>query len=226
LSNRLVVAALAVALAGSAFAAPPESHLLPPDQHSSEKARGLARKYADALRELNLGIYHCLPWLVVPNNSIGFFKPKHLASDARYLSLRVFVEQDASPQFTALDFEGRASAMYSRYVGEMLRRMTRDASLRADADVDGFSVIIGWLKQTTQGGQPVHETIAIFADRATAADFLGGRAKIADFAGRTVVLGFDGQQALGPVRLRAWEDNFVRSFQVANYQPTPGVTCR
>ena len=153
MSNRLVVAALAVALAGSAFAAPPESHLLPPDQHSSEKARGLARRYADALRELNTGIYHCLPWLVVPNNSIGFFKPKHLASDARYLSLRVFVEQDASPQFTALDFEGRASAMYSRYVGEMLRRMTRDASLRADADVDGFSVIIGWLKQTTHGYQ-------------------------------------------------------------------------
>ena len=40
------------------------------------------------------------------------------------------------------------------------------------------------------------------------------------------MLGYDGQQALGPVRLKAWEDNFVSNFQVANYQPAPGVTCR
>lgn len=225
--GRLLAAALAgsLAVAGSALAAPPESHILPPDQHSTEKARALARKYADALRELNAGIYHCLPWLDVPNNSIGFFKPKHLAGDDRYLALRIYVEQDPSPQFTALGFEGRASAMFSRYVGEMLRRMTKNAAILADADVSGFTVIVGWTKQIAQGGRPVHETIAVFADRPTAADYLAGRTTIVDFAARALVQGYDGEQTLGKVKVRAWEDNFLKTFQVANYKPEPGVTC-
>ncbi len=222
------MAALAASLlaAGGANAAPADDHILPPDQHSSEKARALARKYAEALRELNAGLYHCMPWLDVPNNSIGFFKPKHLSGDERYLSLRIYVEQDPSPQFMALGFEGRASAMFSRYVGEMLRRMSRDAAILADTAMDGFTVIVGWMKQAAEGGRPVHETIAVFATRATAADYLAGRAKIGDFAGRALVLGYDGEKPLGPVKVKAWEDDFLKTFQVANYQPAPGVTCR
>ena len=63
MSVRLLTAALALGLGvvGRAVAAPPDDRILPVDQYTSEKARTLARKYAPALRDLNAGIYHCLP---------------------------------------------------------------------------------------------------------------------------------------------------------------------
>ncbi len=225
--DRLLVAALVASLvaAGGAFAAPPEDHLLPVDQHSSEKGRDLARKHAAALHALDAGIYDCMPWLDILKNSIGFFKPKHLNGDTRYLSLRIFVEQDPSPQFMALGFQGRASAMFSRYVGEMLRRMTQNNTLLGDARVDGFTVIVGWTKQIVEDGRPFHETIASFTEKAVAADYVAGRVTIGDLARHTVVLGYDGDKPLGQVKLQAWEDTFVKTFQVANYQPAAGVSC-
>ncbi len=227
--GRLLLAALAASLvaAGGVLAAPPEDRIVPADQHSSEKARSLAAKYLNALRELNAGIYHCVPWVEIGRESIGFFRPKHLPGDDRYLSLRIYVEQDPSPQFAALRFEERAASMFSRYVGGMLRRMAAHAAMLADPAVDGFTVIVGWLKQTAHAGaQPVHETIAVFLPRPVAADYLAGRAKIHDVAARGQVFGFDGATPLGQLRLQAWEDSFLSTYRMANYQPDPGVTCR
>lgn len=227
--GKLLLAALAASLAwsGSALGAPPDDNILSPDQYTSDKARGLATRHEAALRELNSGIYNCMPWLDVPKQSIGFFRPKHLSRDDRYLSLRVYVEQDPSPQFAALRFEERATAMFSRYVGVLLRRMTASAKILADPAVDGFTVIIGWLKQGAQvGGRPVHETIAVFVDKAAAADYLAGRARIRELASRVVVLGYDGETPVGQPKLQPWEDNFVATYQVANYQPASGVSCR
>jgi len=229
LRGRLLLAALAASLvaAGGVLAAPSEDRIFQPDQHSSAKARSLAAKYLNALRELNAGIYHCVPWVEIGRESIGFFRPKHLPGDDRYLSLRIYVEQDPSPQFAALRFEGRAAAMFSRYVGGMLRRMAAHAAVLADPAVDGFTVIVGWLKQVAQAGaQPVQETIAVFLPRPVAADYLAGRAKIADIAARGQVFGYDGATPLGQLRLQAWEDTFLSTYQIANYQPDPGVTCR
>jgi hypothetical protein len=39
------------------------------------------------------------------------------------------------------------------------------------------------------------------------------------------VLGWDGETALGPLRLAAWDDNFVSTYKVKNYELEPGVTC-
>ncbi len=224
-----MLAALAASFVavGGALASPPEDNILSPDQYTSEKARSLAARHAGALKELNAGIYNCMPWLDIPKQSIGFFRPKHLSRDDRYLSLRIYVEQDPSPQFMALRFEERAAAMFSRYVNGLLRRMTANAALLADPAVDGFTVIVGWLKQAVQaGGRPVHETIAVFMEKGGASDYLAGRAKIRDLAARAVVHGYDGETALGQLRLQAWEDNFLATYQVANYQPAPGVSCR
>lgn len=214
-------------VAGGALAAPPDNRILSPDQHSSEKGRGLATRHLNALRELNAGIYHCVPWVEIGLESIGFFRPKHLPGDDRYLSLRIYVEQGPSPQFAALRFEERAASMFSRYVGGMLRRMAAHAAMLADPALDGFTVIIGWLKQAAQAGaQPVHETIAVFLSRPVAADYLAGRVKIADMAARGQVFAYDGATPLGQLRLQAWEDSFLSTYQIANYQPDPGVTCR
>ena len=40
------------------------------------------------------------------------------------------------------------------------------------------------------------------------------------------MFGYDGKTALGQLKVTGWEDNFVKTFQVANYQPEPGVTWR
>ena len=231
MSGRLtltVALALACALtAGRAVAAPPEDRLLPIEQYTSDKARTLGTTHRDALRALNAGIYHCMPWVELQKNSIGFFRPKGATVDDRYLSLRIYIEQDPSPEFARFRVEERASAMFSRYVGPLLRRMTKNPAILADPAVDGFTVILEWMKQVPRaaGERPVHETIAIFIEKAIARDYLEGGLAITDVAGKARVLAFDGETALGPLRLAVWEDKFVATFKVSNYVLEPGVTC-
>jgi len=224
----LALAVVALGLPGPlALAAPSDDRILAVDQYTTDKGRTLARTYWPNLRELNAGIYHCVPWVEVQKQSIGFFRPKHVSQDDRYLSLRIYIEQDPSPAFARLAVQERASAMFSRYVGPMLRRMSRSPALVADESVDGFTVILEWLKQaaTAAGERPTHETIAVFVPKAVAADYLEGRATVPDVAARARVLGWDGETALGPLRLSVWDDNFVSTYKVKNYELEPGVTC-
>lgn len=227
--RRLLPGGLALAclmLARVTTAAPAEDRLLPIAQHTSDKARTLATTHAGALRELNAGIYHCMPWVEVQKHSIGFFRPKSMDRDDRYLSLRMYIEQDPSPAFARLRVEDRASAMFSRYVGPLLRRMTKDPAVAADPDLDGFNLVLEWMKQVPRtGDRPVHETIAIFIEKATARDYLAGAVPITEMATKTRVLGFDGETALGAIRLAVWDDDFVKTFKVANYVLEPGVSC-
>lgn len=218
---------LGVAFAGAALAAPAEDRILGVEQYTSEKARRLARTFDHTLRDLNAEIYHCMPWVEVQKQTIGFFHPKHLASDERYLSIRLYIEQDPSPQFARLTVEDRASGMFSRYVGPILRRMTQDRNVLTDPAVDGFTIILEWLKQvpTSRDARPIHETIAVFIQRPLALEYVAGRATIPDLAAQGRVLGFDGETALGALTLAAWDDNFVATYKVANYQLERGVTC-
>ena len=216
-----------VASAGRAAAAPPEDRLLPVDLYTSSKARTLGATHREALRALNAGIYHCMPWVEIQKHSIGFFKPKHVTVDDRYLSIRIYIEQDPSPEFAGFRVEERASAMFSRYVGPMLRRMTKDRAVAADATLDGFTIILEWMKQVPRapGERPIHETIAVFIEKEAAVDYLAGALQITEVAAKARVLGFDGETALGPLRLAVWDDNFVSTFKVSNYVLEPGVTC-
>jgi hypothetical protein len=212
----------------TAGAASIDDRILPLEQYSSDKGRRLAAAYLPALRELNTTLYHCLPWVEVQKQSIGFFKPRHLGGgDDRYLSVRLYVEQDPSPQFAGLSVTERASSMFSRYVGALLRRMVRAPGMLTDPLLDGFTVVLEWLKQAPRaaGGRPVHETIAVFVDRPTAAAYLTGGLSPAELAGRARVLGFDGETALGALRVAAWDDDFVSTYKVKNYQLAPGVSC-
>ncbi len=226
------IVALATLLGASAAllgaAAPPDDRVLAVNQYTTEKGRTLAQTYARDLREINAGIYHCIPWVEIQKESIGFFRPKHLTGDDRYLSLRIYIEQDPSPAFARLAVEERASAMFSRYVGPLLRRMATSPALLTDNSVDGFTVILEWLKQaaTAAGERPVHETIAVFVPKSVAADYVAGRANVGDIAARARVLGWDGETPLGPLKLSAWDDNFVATHKVKNYQLEPGVTCQ
>lgn len=230
MKGRSIVAAtlaLLVLTGGVAVAAPPTDRVLPAPEYTTEKGRALATAHVRALQELNAGIYHCWPWVELQKASIGFYRPKNATQDDRYLSARIYIEQDASPAFGRLRFEERAAAMFSRYVGPLLRRMTKDPALASDSKLDGFTTILEWMKPAPPvNGRPVHETIAVFIDKAAALEYLSGQADIKALTGRARILGFDGQTPLGVVTLgNTWDDNFVSTFKVANYQMEPGVTC-
>ena len=223
----VVVIALALTVGQPAAAAPSDQSVLPPEQHTSEKGRRLATTYDKALQDLSSKIYHCMPWVEVKRNGIGFYKPKHLDGDLRYLSVNLYIDQQPSPEFAAFTIEERASRMFSRYVGPMLKRMARPSGILADSGPDGFTVILEWLKQTptTASNRPVHETIAVFLERPTVADYLGGRLAPRELAARARVLGWEGETALGSLRLSSWDDDFVSTYKVSNYQLAPGVSC-
>lgn len=224
------VLALGLVLPGGAAiaAAPPDDRVLPPEMHQTDKGRALAIKHVRALRDLNAEIYHCMPWVEIQKHSIGFYKPRHLPGDIRYLSIRLYIEQDPSPQFASLSMEQRAAAMFSRYVGPLLRRMTRHAGVRNDDTIDGFTLILEWRKQAVRSGneRPIHETIAVFIEKVDAEEFLTGQVAVHDLATKARVLGFSGETALGELRLAVWDDDFVSTYRVQNYQLAPGVTCQ
>ena len=223
----VLFASLALVAAPPAPAAPSDDSVLPPEQHTSEKGKRLAARYSPALREMSAKIYHCMPWVEVKRYGIGFYKPKHLEGDLRYLSINLYIDQQPSPEFAAYSIEERASRMFSRYTGPMVRRMAATPGLLSDTSLDGFTVILEWLKQvpTTPNGRPVHETIASFLERAAAADYLAGRIPARELAARTRILAWDGETSLGPIRLTSWDDDFVATYKVANYQLAPGVSC-
>ena len=211
---------------GAASAAPSEDRILALDRYTSDKGRALGATYGAALKQINTSIYHCMPWLEVPKEGIGFYKPRDASKDDRYLSLRVYIEQEPSTQFAALPIEQRASSMFSRYTGPLLRRLSGNGAMVNDSSLDGFTVILEWLKETPMsGGRPVHETIAVFVDKATALEYLQGMVKGPDLAERARVYGWDGETPLGRLRLASWDDNFVATYKVANYQLAPGVSC-
>ena len=224
------LAGFVLGAAGSAVAAPSQpsdDRILPPAMYQTEKARMRAQRHQRVLRELNTEIYHCMPWVEVLKHSIGFFKPRGAAQDDRYLSIRIYIDQQPSPEFSRLPSEQRASAMFSRYVGPMLRRMGRHAAIVNDDDVGGFNVIVGWLKQVPASAKerPVHETIAAFVEKIDADDYLAGRATTQELATRARVLAWDGEQALGPMRVAGWDDDFVATYKVKGYEPDPSVVC-
>src|SRR5437016_5402463 len=217
-------ATLALALDPASAADAPD-RVLQPDKYTSDKGRALGQKYQAALRDLNTKIYHCMPWLDVKPEGIGFYKPKHLDGDVRYLSLNVNVDQQPAPEFTRLSVQDRVSSMFSRYVPHLLRSMATNDLLK-EPNLDGFTVIASWLKaQPASGQQAVMETAAAFIPKPLVTAFLRGRAGGAQLAEGAHVIAWDGETKLGVIKPKAWADDFVLTYKVAGYTPDPRVTC-
>ena len=225
----LVLFALALLLAAApAAAAPVEEVLLPMDRYTTDKSRALASQYRPQLVSFYENIYHCLPWVDLQKNGIGFRTPRWATQDERYLSVWIWIDQNDDGTFASLPPERRASAMLSRYGVELLRRMTALGGVASDANLEGFSVILSWLKPSTigrPGVQPVNETLALFVDRASSLDFLAHRLEAGEFLNRARFSVFDGQQDLGRLPIEVWDDPFLRTFKLKNYQPPPNQRC-
>jgi hypothetical protein len=117
--------------------------------------------------------------------------------------------------------------MFSRYVGSLLREMTRERRLLNDPSVGGFAVLLEWQKHGVRGAdsRPVHETIAVFVEKSLATRYLSRAITARDLAAKARVLGFDGETHLGPLKVAGWDDDFVRTYKVKNYELPPEMSC-
>ena len=221
----VVAATLMLGTVGASAGEAPADRVLQPDRYTSDRGKTLGQRYQGTLKSLNAKVYHCMPWLDVKTEGIGFYKPKHLDGDIRYLSLNVVVDQRPSPEFSRLAVQERVSSMFSRYVPHLLRSMATPDLLN-EPMVEGFTVIVSWLKIEPPAGQPpVFETAATFIPKTLATDYLRGRANIGQLAGGVHVLTWDGDTKLGAMKPKAWADDFVLTYKVAGYTPDPRVTC-
>ncbi len=226
--RRLAIATLTAALlcASSAAEAGPEDALTPLDQYTTAKARNLAATYQAELLQFSEHIYHCLPWVGVVKNGIGFRQPKGAQSDDRYLTVWISIDQADDGHFGKLPLESRVSAMFSRYGVDMLRRMSKLADIASDANVDGFSVVLSWLKPSGDvTAQPINETLALFTDKPSLRDFLARRLPASEFTSRAKLSVFEGRDPVGRIPLQVWEDNFNSTFKLKNYVLAKGQKC-
>lgn len=216
----LVLGGVGPALAG------PEDAITPVEQYNTPKAKSLAAAYKDQLVHFYSQIYHCLPWMDVLKNGIGFRQPKGANADDRYLSVWVSIDQMDDGAFGAMPPERRVSAMFSRYGVDLLRRMTALAGIAADANVHGFGVVLSWLKPgAASSAQPVSETLALFIDKGTVGEFLAKRLPAAEFVNRARLTVFDGREVVGRLPLEIWEDTFNSTFKLKGYEPPKDQKC-
>src|SRR5262245_22471938 len=169
MSRRSIATAFAVAIVASAVAfayAGPADYLMPIDKHTTPKGRALATKYRPQLLELSDYVYHCLPYLEI-RNGLGFKRPPMETVDNRYVAIWVRAEQAPDPTFAAMPVEKQASAMFSRYGVPMLKRLAALPGLQADPDLYGYSVVVEWIKPTSDPKVPTMEILSVFADKAS-----------------------------------------------------------
>jgi hypothetical protein len=223
LVRRLAVLALIFFIPAPAAA---DDAIMSIDQYKTVKARNLATAHQPLLKQMREEIYYCMPWVGVQKAGIGFRQPKGAVEDDRYLSVWIVIDQEEDARFSALPAERRASAMFSRYGIDLLRRMAALGPVVADPNVQGFSVVLSWLKPGTGGAvQPVNETLALFTDKQTALGFLAKRVSAGEFTRRAKFSVFDGTQDMGRLPLEVWDDSFVRTYKVANYEAPKGQRC-
>jgi hypothetical protein len=226
--KRGAVAVLAVlftlAVVSPSLAAPEDS-ITPLEQYNTPKAKALASTYKPQLVRFYEHVYWCLPWLGVVKNGIGFRQPKGITADDRYLSVWVTIDQTDDGSFAAMTRERRVSAMFSRYGVDLLRRLTAMTSAGSDADLTGFSVVLSWPKPGLPPDRPVSETMALFVDKSSLADFLAKRLEPTEFVTRAKLSVFDGKDPLAPGKLEIWEDTFNSTYKLKGYEEPKEAKC-
>ena len=220
----VLAVAVALAVAGPALAAP-EAFITPVDQYNTQKSKTLASTYKPQLVRFYEHVYWCLPWLGVVKNGIGFRQPKDVTADDRYLSVWVIIDQTDDGSFAAMPRDRRVSAMLSRYGVDLLRRMTAMTDAASDANLTGFSVVLTWPRPDAPAERPVNETMALFVDKASLAEFLAKRMQTTEFVNRAKISVFDGKDPLALGRLEIWEDTFNSTYKLKNYELPKEVKC-
>lgn len=195
----VALAALAVA-AGATVGLTAEPALVPPEAHTSADTRELARAYAGELTGLESGLARCSPAVTVYRHGIAFRHPRGTGGPPS-LTLWVWLEPPEPLRGTTLP--ARATEAFTRYGHALFGRLLARSPVFADGRVAGYGLVLTWLGPSQRAGRLVGESLAVFADKLTVANFVHGTIGAATFLGRAGVRAFDGETELPAPALAA-----------------------
>jgi hypothetical protein len=192
-----LVAAGILAAAGSGggrHALAADEAILPLEQHAAGDAHALAADHAGELRRLQAEFEPCAGRLDVQRHGLAFRRPQSQPAAAPHLTLWVWVDPGRSPAGGSL--VERAAGVFGRQGRALFARLLARSPVFADPRVGGYGLILTWLSPAQRGGRLVGESLAIFADKLAAANFVHQTIAAATFLARADVRAFDGQTEL------------------------------
>lgn len=205
--RRAVVAGLALAIelaAASAHAQSVRDGILPLEEHAAGEARALAEIHASELHALQSDMDRCVAGVSVQRKGIAFRQPRGLAADAPYLTLWVWLTDGRAPG--AGDIAARATDAFRRHAQALFRHLVERSPVFADPRVGGFGLILTWVGPSPGDGRVVGESLVMFADKLTVANFVFDTIAPSVFLERAGVRIFDGQTEVTRVRLSIDDD--------------------
>jgi hypothetical protein len=188
----------------TAAALGPEEAILPIESYAAADARALAETHASELRQLYADFRRCSPDLGLERHGIAFRRPRGASGGVPSLTLWAWLDGDPPP---GPDLAARATYAFGRHGHALFRRLVGRSRVFGDPRVGGYGVILTWLRPVPSGGgKVVGESLAVFTDKVTAANFVHETIDPATFLGRAEVRGFDGQMEVGVPRLIVAEE--------------------
>jgi hypothetical protein len=161
------------------------------EEHAAGEARALAQVHAGELRALQSDIDRCLAGVAVQRKGIAFRQPRGFATDAPYLTLWVWLTDGRAPG--GGDIAARATDAFRRHAQTLFRRLVGRSPVFADPRVGGFGLILTWLGPIPRDGRIVGESLVMFADKLTVANYVFDTIAPSVFLERAGVRIFDGQ---------------------------------
>jgi hypothetical protein len=207
--SRRLAAVAAVALAVG-LVAPASAHgqsvgnrILSLEEHAAGEARALAQTHAGELHALQSDIDRCLAGVAVQRKGIAFRHPRGFAADAPYLTLWVWLTDARVP---GGDIATRATDAFRRHAQALFRRLVGRSPVFADPRVGGFGLILTWVGPMPRDGRVVGESLVMFADKLTVANYVFDTIAPSVFLKRAGVRIFDGQTEVKPAPLSVDDD--------------------
>ena len=201
--RRATVAAVALAVG---FVAPVSAHaqsvgdrILSLEEHAAGEARALAQTHAAEMHALQSDIDRCLAGIAVQRKGIAFRHPRGFAADAPYLTLWVWLTDGRAPG--GGDIATRATDAFRRHAQALFRRLVGRSPVFADPRVGGFGLILTWVGPMPRDGRVVGESLVMFADKLTVANYVFDTIAPSVFLDRAGVRIFDGQTEVKPAPL-------------------------
>jgi hypothetical protein len=197
------VAGLALAIG---LAAPASAHaqsvrhgILPVEEHAAGEARALAEIHAGELHALQADMDRCVAGVSVQRKGIAFRQPRGFVADAPYLTLWVWLTDGGAPG--GGDIATRATDAFRQHAQALYRRLVGRSPVFADPRVGGYGLILTWVGPSPRDGRVVGESLVMFADKLTVANFVFDTIAPGVFLERAGVRIFDGQTEVTRVRL-------------------------
>jgi hypothetical protein len=201
-----IAVALALGLVGSApaHAQSVGDGVLSFEEHAAGEARDLARTHAGELRALQSDIDRCLAGVVVQRKGIAFRQPRGFAADTTYLTLWVWLTDRQAPG--GGDITARATDAFRRHAQGLFRRLLGRSAIFADPRVGGFGLILTWVGPIPRDGRVVGESLVMFADKLSVANYVFDTIAPSAFLEKAAVRIFDGQTEVNPAHLSVDDD--------------------